>query len=200
MSLVGIDAPGSSGKSTFASRLASHLGNAQVVRMDDLQGEAGFHAGPGGWVWGRLEEEVIKPLLRGEQARFRVYEWGTRMIGAAEKSIEPSGIVVIDGLYSTRAELRSYYDFRIWVECPFEIKRGRALARHAHTRPVDEIDAWIREERAYIERDQPQARAHLIVSGSRETDAPEESFVVLELDLKVRSMSVGTLAASADAP
>ena len=171
MLLVGVDAPGSSGKSTFAERLALCCGNAQVVRMDDLQGEGGGQAGPNGWVWGRLEREVIEPLLRGDHARFRVYDWSTRTIGAVEEVVKPSGIIIVDGLYSTRRELRGYYDFRIWVECPFNIKRERALERHARTRTSAEIDSWMTEERAYIARHTPQEHAHLVVSGASELDA-----------------------------
>lgn len=178
--LVGIDAPGSSGKSTFAGRLADALGDAQVVCMDDLQGGAGdaTSTDPNGWGWGRLETDVIQPVLRGERIEYLVYDWDTRSIGSKVRVVEPSGVLILEGLYTTRPELRSYYDFRIWIDCPFDIKRARALSRHARSRTVAEIDSWIVAERAYVDEHRPQAFADLIVSGTQQTATPAETFVV----------------------
>lgn len=88
--------------------------------------------------------------------------------------IEPFGVVILEGLYSTRTKLRDHYDFRIWVDCPFDIKRERALARRAHTRSVAEIESWIDSERAYIAAHQPEKFADLIVSGRRKPRLPKK--------------------------
>jgi hypothetical protein len=75
--LVAIDGPGGAGKSVFAERLARHLCNAPVIHTDDFAS----------WdnpveCWGRLEDEVLNPVERGEwPVRFRAYDWEARRLG-----------------------------------------------------------------------------------------------------------------------
>jgi uridine kinase len=171
VTVIGVDGAGSAGKSTFARRLSTALGGIDVITMDDLQGGE-QPAGPSGWGWGRLRDEVLVPLSTGEQVRYRVFDWGERKIGSKVNVVEPVGIVIVEGLYSARNELQDFYDFIVWIHCPADVKRTRARARHVN-RPAEEIDRWITEEAWYARDHNTIAYADLVVDGTGTNDNEE---------------------------
>ncbi|MFE1500254.1 uridine kinase, partial [Streptomyces albidoflavus] len=74
--LIGVDGHAGSGKSTLAARLSAALGDAPVLHLDDLATHEELFA------WdGRLREQVIDPLSRGETASYRPYDWRLRRFG-----------------------------------------------------------------------------------------------------------------------
>ena len=102
--LVAVDGPGSAGKSTFSRKLADSILGSQLVTMDDLQG------GGSGWQWQRLRDDVITPLRNNQIAEYAKYDWGARAISSEILSVEPQGIIIIEGLSSFRSELTDLYD------------------------------------------------------------------------------------------
>src|SRR5262249_27432818 len=113
----------------------------------------------------RLRREVLEPLRRGQTARYRRYDWAAdEMAGMSE--VSPHGVVIVEGVYSSRRELAILYDLRIWVECPRELRLSRGLARGGETaRKLWEED-WMPSEDRYLEEHRPQERADAVVSGT----------------------------------
>ncbi|EFE80098.1 conserved hypothetical protein [Streptomyces albidoflavus] len=74
--LIAVDGHAGSGKTTFAGQLAGALGGAPVLHLDDLA----THEEPFAWT-ARLREQVLAPLGRGEEARYRPYDWHRRAFG-----------------------------------------------------------------------------------------------------------------------
>jgi uridine kinase len=152
--LVGIDGAGGSGKSTLAATLSE-----KIVTTDD------FITAP--WQWydfERLRAEVVDPLLRDEPARYRARSWDDG--GLKElKSVEPGGIVVIEGVAALDRRLRDAYDYRIWVETPREICFRRGLERDGDD-ALPLWEAWSEKEQHYWATQKPREVADVVVDGS----------------------------------
>lgn len=104
--LVAIDGPG-----RIDGEIAAILEPSAVVRMDEFARPADAELDPQeayelSYDWARLVEDVLDPIAVGEVGR----------VGTAE--VRPRGLVVIDGPFSTRPQLRGYYDLMVWVDGP----------------------------------------------------------------------------------
>ncbi|MFD3820122.1 uridine kinase [Streptomyces rubiginosohelvolus] len=119
--LVAVDGHAGSGKSTFAARLAAALGGAPVLHLDDLA----THEELFGWT-GRLREQVLLPLSRGERARYAPYDWTERRFGPA-RALEPAPVVLVEGVGAGRREVRPWLAALCWMELDRETswERGR---------------------------------------------------------------------------
>ena len=110
-----------------------------VVHVDDFFlpiarrpcGEPSAKPVGGDFDWPRLREEVLLPLRSGQVARYHRYDWELDAV-AEVRDLSPGGVVIVEGIYSSRRELADLYDFRVWVECPREIRLARRCA-HART-------------------------------------------------------------------
>lgn len=152
--LVGIGGHGGAGKST----LAEALPGAQVVQTDAFWDGAGFDLA-------RLCREVLEPLLRGETARYAAYDWDTRA-PAGERTVEPCGLVVIEGVCALHRMFRDAYQVRVWVEAPRDLRLARGVARDGEAARSVWVERWMPSEDRYVERDDPAPSAHVIVDGS----------------------------------
>jgi uridine kinase len=169
--LIGIDGCGGSGKTQLASELLDALHDAQVVHMDDfhLPSAKRFSmADPKlvGWQfdWKRLEREVLAPLESGQQARYQRYDWPTDDL-AEWHEFQSSGAVIIEGIFALRKELSGYYDLRLWVDCPRDVRLQRGLMRDGEAARSQWENDWMKEEDRYVAEHLPHRRAHRIISG-----------------------------------
>jgi uridine kinase len=169
--LLAIDGHSGAGKSSLAGALQGARPDAVVVHTDDFyrpldpQYRASLDAA-GGYAeyydWQRLEAQVLRPLSRGGPARYRKYDWGSNDLGEWGE-IKPSGLVIVEGCYSARPELRSYYDAIVLVVTPpAERERRQRLRDDANN---EWLDRWDAAERLYMERSGLSNYADLVVSG-----------------------------------
>ena len=154
--IVAVDGRGGAGKSTLAEQLAHELG-ATVVHTDDFAS----WDDPLDW-WPALLEQVLEPLARGEAATFVPNSWG-----GPEKervTVEPGGVVVLEGVTASRAAFRPYLAYSIWVETPRELCLARGLERDGEAMRA-QWEAWMAAEDAYIEAERPHEHADAVVRG-----------------------------------
>lgn len=172
--LIGVDAPGGAGKSTFARSLQCVLPAAKVVEMDDffLPSDARLpRASPEKPIGGdfdcqRVSRQVLEPLSGNQPALYQRYDWDTDRL-AEWHTIAPGGIVLVEGCYALHQELAPFYDYTIWLECPRELRLARGIARSGEQiRDRWEHDWMVAEDR-YIAAQHPQDRADLVVDSSR---------------------------------
>jgi len=136
--LVALDGRSGAGKSTVSEKIAGRVG-AVVVSSDDFYTGGTFDD----WAsrsskekaalcidWKRLRAEVLEPLLSGNSATWRAFDWKT-WVGLSEHtfSCKPASIIIIDGVYSTRPELADLIDISILVQLPDDIRRDRLKKR-----------------------------------------------------------------------
>ena len=77
-------------------------------------------------------------------------------------------VVILEGIYLFKRELRQHFDLALWVECTFATALERAIARAQEGLPPAETIKAYREiyfpaQRIHFERDNPQAAAAAII-------------------------------------
>ena len=171
--LVCVDGPSGAGKSAVADQLAAALAAlttppVPVVHTDDLLD---------GWsdqltFWPRLGAGVLGPLRRGEAGRFRRYDWLAGRFSDHWVTVPPAPIVLLDGVSTARAEIRSQLTMSIFVTAPAELRLRRALDRDgdAIRRYLDE---WRVGEDRHFAADRTAEHADLVVDGAPEVSHDE---------------------------
>jgi uridine kinase len=148
---VGIDGGGGAGKTTFAAALATKLGGQiRIVHVDDFQHHADLHRPfrVGDVVYenfdfDRLTQEALGPI----ETQFDV----------------ESTIVIVEGIGSLGTALRGYFDYKIWLDAPIELRRLRGKNRDGAGWAHVWNDRYIPEDEQYQIEQHPQAAADFIV-------------------------------------
>jgi uridine kinase len=171
--VVAIDGPSCAGKSTLTGELARLRGDVAIVEGDDFYRPLNestraaltpIEAVDLLFDWERLRDQVLAPLIRGEDAQYRRYDWTAERLGDDVATVAAQGVVVVEGCYVGRPALRGYYDLIVVVEAPRELCLARQVARG-----VDEpaqIERWRAAEDWYFERQHPKRVADLVIDAS----------------------------------
>ena len=139
--VAGIDGAGGAGKSTLARGIEeAFAGCVSTVRCDDfyrpligalLSPQEAYESY---FDWRRLRDEALIPLRNGQPARYQRYDWSTDRL-AEWIDVEPREMVLVEGVFSTRPELRAMIDVAIFIETPREERLRRMLARPQPSAP-----------------------------------------------------------------
>lgn len=161
--LIAIDGWGGAGKSRLAAELEKRLPAVAVIHTDDF-------AGPQqpSWDWQRFAREALDPLLTDRQARFQRYDWNRDQLGDWD-DVPTGGIVIVEGISSSRQELGPVWDLIIWVECSRELRLRRGIERDGEALRWKWETVWMPEEEAYVRAQDPIGRADVIVDGGDAT-------------------------------
>ena len=178
--LIGIVGPGGAGKSTFAAALARRLQQERisvaVVRMDDFflpstQRPAGCGADKplgGDFDWQRLRDQVLIPLAHNQPASYQRYDWPTDML-AEWQTLAGCQVVIVEGVYALRHELRALYGLTIWIDCPRPIRLARGIVRDGETARAQWEHDWMPAEDHYIATERPHLTANFYVTNADPT-------------------------------
>jgi len=161
--IVAVDGLGGAGKSSLAHRLAQEL-DARIIHTDDFAS----WATPVDW-WPDLIELALKPLAAGKPARYQPTSWG----GEEHEPvvIDPTGIVILEGVTASREAFRPYLAYSIWIETPRELRLQRGLERDGEDARA-QWEEWMEAEDGYIERERPAARADTVLRGDQDLWIP----------------------------
>jgi uridine kinase len=159
--IVAIDGRGGSGKSELADRLSRRLDASHVVHTDDFA-----RPNVAGWEWERLRAQVLEPVLADRPGRYQRYDW---VVDAPAEwhDVPVAGTLIVEGISSMLDELGAYWDFAVWVECPYELRLRRGVERDGEAMRPTWTDVWMPAEDAYVEAQRPDLRADVVVDGSR---------------------------------
>jgi len=152
--LVGIGGHGCAGKTT----LARMIPGAQCVATDEFWTGDGFDID-------RIWAEVLAPLSRGDAARFASYDWPAQK-PRDPRTVEPKGIVIIEGVCALHRTLRDAYDVRVWVDAPPDVRIARAMLRDGEAARAVWVERWMPSEDRYVARDDPVSSAHLVIANA----------------------------------
>lgn len=175
--LIGVDGHAGSGKSTFAGRLATALGDAPVLHLDDIATHEEFFA----WT-GRLLRQVVEPLSRSETARYTPYDWTARAFGPV-RELPPAPVILLEGVGAGRRALRPYLARLLWMELP----RDEAWTR-GRRRDGEALNGfwaeWVAAERRHFAEDpsrpfadllvRQSSKGYVVISGTTETPGPDQ--------------------------
>ena len=169
--LIGIDGCGGAGKSTFAAELSSSLGLAPVIHIDDFYKPSqdrslitSSHPVGSQFDWQRLERDVLKPLHADGEANYQRYDWNMDCL-SDWRNIRALSPIIVEGIYALRPELSMYYNLRLWIECPRDIRLKRGLERDGEHARSQWEDEWMKDEDRYVASCNPHLRAHKIIQG-----------------------------------
>ncbi len=170
--LVAVDGMGGAGKSTFAAELSARLPGSSLIELDDfyrpMTEEERASLPPRDAYeryldWRRVLDEALEPLSGRLPARFRRRDWITGSL-AEWREVAPGGVVIVEGVYSTRPEFRPLLAAAVYVDTPREQRAARMTARRYED--LDWLDHWMAAEDWYVENLRPAERADLVVDGS----------------------------------
>ncbi len=170
---IAIDGCAGAGKSTLARGIAARLSAAAIVRTDHFFRPLSEY--PAGsltperayelyFPWTRMRDEALMPLSLGQRAVYRRHEWTTNAPGELI-TIDPARIVIVEGVYSSRPELRHLLDAAIFVDAPPDLRRKRLVDR-APGEDTGWIAPWTAAEDWYLDALHPRDRADLVLSST----------------------------------
>lgn len=184
--IVGISGIDGSGKSTYADSLAGSLRERGLavgqVHLDDfLHPKKIRHANPNqiegyyeeNFDFRSLVEAVLDPVRGAVSVRSRlpILELETDQILEQDLSFDGPGVMIVEGVFLFRRELRQKFDVRIWLEISFESAMERILGRRRDKRYGDAEAIRTRYEerffptqRFHLERDRPVESADVVIT------------------------------------
>ncbi len=111
----------------------------------------------------RLIAQVLDPLTKSEEGCYQRYDWDLDKL-AEWHAVSPHATIVVEGTYSTSAMLRHYFSYRVWVECPYDTRLERGVARDGEAMRATWTGHWMPAEDRYVALEDPVA-SHLVVDG-----------------------------------
>jgi len=198
--LVAIDGRSAAGKTTLADELAAHL-RAQgrpVLRssLDDFHPPghkyrsserrytpATYYAE--GYSYAAFRQLVLDPLRPGGSRRCRLALWDSfNDVALPEEWIDaPNNVImIIDGAFLLRPDLRQYWDYVIWLQIDWETMLERVAKRDVAWVGSAEIvieryrTFWIPMHEYYEAEVEPTRFANIIVD-NRQPEEPLEAVI-----------------------
>jgi len=187
---IAVDGVDGAGKSVFADELSRTLAErgAPVIRAS----VDGFHnppevryrlgrASPEGFFrdsydYAQMRTVLLEPLCPSGSRIFRrtVYDINTESpIDAADEYAEPGSILLMDGIFLHRPELRGRWDYSVFLDVPFDISFSR-MAKRDRTLPDPAAGSnrrYLEGQRLYLAECVPRAHASVVID-NRNLDAP----------------------------
>jgi len=180
--LVALDGRIGAGKSTLAAAVGAAL-QAAIVPGDDffaaeITAEGWNGRSPAERVrdaidWRRLRRTALEPLLAGKPAVWRPFDFGageradgTYPMSPSTVRRDPAPVIVLDGAYSTRAELADLVDLSILVEIPESLRLARLTARDSPAFLAAWHARWDVAEDYYFTHLRPPDSFDLVIDGS----------------------------------
>ena len=185
---VAIDGVDGVGKTTLAEELVEPLARTgrQIIRAS----VDGFHRpraaryrrgadSPEGYFldsfdYSALTAELLDPLGPDGARRFRSAAFDYRTdepVNAPRQTARADAILLFDGVFLQRSELANSWDFRIWVEAPFDVTVPRAVRRDAagdHEAPLEAKyrRRYVPGQIMYLTQCSPRETADVIVNNA----------------------------------
>lgn len=183
---VAIDGPDGAGKTHFADQLAGvlHSRHSQATVRVSIDGfhnrravryQQGRDSPLGFWTdsydYERFRRDVLEPFAPAGSRQFRraSYSHATDEILHPEPEIaEPSAVLLVDGIFLQRVELREQWDLTVFLDATF-IQTAQRMALRDGT-PSDPEDPRMRRyvegQREYFRQCDPQQRADILIDNN----------------------------------
>ncbi|MBR2902103.1 MAG: (d)CMP kinase [Clostridia bacterium] len=167
--VIAIDGPAASGKSTLGRMLQQILG-AGVVHMDDfflpgeLRTEERLSEAGGNIHYERFVEQVLPYVSDPKEFSYQVFDCSAMAMGEM-RTVSQSGYRIVEGSYSHHPRFGNFADLRIFIEIDAELQKQRIINRNGEALWKMFHKAWIPLENKYFENFAIKLAADLVVSG-----------------------------------
>jgi uridine kinase len=182
---VGVDGVDGAGKTMFADELAEvlRLSGRPIIRAS----VDGFHNpklvryqrgrnSPEGFFhdsydYSALRAVLLDPLSPGGSHRYRLAAFDHRSdtpVSRAAQTAQPQSILIFDGIFLHRAELRDYWDFSIFLDVSFDISMSRCFQRGGGSPDphAPENRRYVEGQRLYLRSCEPRHHATLTIDNN----------------------------------
>lgn len=156
--LVTLDGRSGAGKTRLAGELATALGGAPVLHLDDLYpGWDGLAAAPP-----RAAKWIAAPLVAGRAARWRGWDWAADASGTWRET-PWAPIVLLEGCGAGTAPLRPYTSTALWADAPARVRARRLRTRADWSEYAPHHTRWTAQEDALYAADGTPGHADVVV-------------------------------------
>ena len=171
--LVVIDGRSGSGKTVLTEKIGKQFG-ATIILGDNFYSGGSFQDWEkksiqekidGCIDWKRMRVEVLEPLLSGKVARWSTCNWET-LLGLSKDKITsvPSAVIILDGAYSNRPELKDLIDLSFLVEIDDKVRRERLLKREGSDFMKQWHSVWDEAEDYYFSKVSPPSSFNVVIN------------------------------------
>lgn len=186
---VAIDGVDASGKSTLADELAPAVEahGRPVIRasIDSFHNPAATRwrrgaTSPEGYYLDSFDHDaligaLLEPLGPGGSLAFRRAVFDHRTDEPVQAPLERGGsdsVLILDGVFLLRPELRGYFEFSVFLRADFEVTVARAKVRDLDLfGSVDDVqrryqERYVPGQRLYLEQVQPERWASVVIDNN----------------------------------
>jgi hypothetical protein len=173
--VIAIDGRGGAGKTTLAERFRTVVPNSAIVHTDDV---AWNHAC---FDWGALlAQHILQPLHRGAAVDFRPDAWIAHDRPGSITVPAGADVIWVEGTGIIRDELAPWLDASVWMQGDLDEQERRLIDRDGDSpEQLAHVANWMLEELPFLLREQPWARATMIVAGPPQIDHDPDTEVVV---------------------
>ena len=180
---VAIDGVDGAGKTTFADELADTIESRPIIRasVDFFHNPRAIRYRQGkdsplgffedSYNYDQLFGLLLNPLSPGGSGRFHTKAFDHRIdacVESPELCAEPESILLFDGIFLHRAELRDIWEYSIYLDVDFENSIPRCALRGEGNPDPDAEQNWryIEGQKIYIRNCQPRKWASIVVDNN----------------------------------
>jgi uridine kinase len=179
---VGIDGVDGAGKTYFANELAEVIeatGRRTIRASVDsfhnpraIRYRRGRNSPEGFFLdsydYPRLEAVLLDPLGPGGNGRYRTAAFDHRIDAAVlvpEEEASAGDVLVFDGIFLHRPELRSHWDFSVFLEVGFAVSIPRGAQRGEGSPDPDAAEnrRYVEGQRIYLRECEPKRHATMVI-------------------------------------
>jgi len=118
-----------------------------------------------------LFDQLVLPLRDARSVRVEA-DFAEETATAYRKQLwefDDVDVIVLEGIYLLKRELRAHYDLSLWIDCSFETALERALARGQEGLPPEETvrayrTIYFPAQEIHFARDEPRSAASVVVA------------------------------------
>ena len=152
--ILAIDGYCGSGKTYYSKLISEHFG-ASIVHCDDFflpkQMRTPERLGEmGGNVHYERLAEVLGRVRQGKSFTYQAYDCSTDSF--VDRYFEATDVVVVEGSYALRSNLRQYYDVEILLTVDKVTQYNRLLQREGKEGIINFVNKWIPLENNYFDQ------------------------------------------------
>lgn len=162
--IVGIDGLGGAGKSAITELLKTQLQNSnyypvvlhiddfiypRYIRYDEFKEEWYCYYNIQ-WRYDYLIKEILLPVREGIEIdkQVELYEKENDLYILEQIKIPQGSILLIEGIFLQRKEIKEYFDYMVYIELPKDIRLSRVINRDTYI--GDDKDIKLKYERRYF--------------------------------------------------
>ena len=183
--LVAIDGGGGAGKTTFATKLQKEIVGSSIVKIDDFYRPPQLRSpvmstqviNPN-FDWDRFRTLVLEAVKNDKDINYQLYDFGVGTLSGKSISIPRGAIIIVEGVWSLQEAFADFYDYRIWLEAPKEIRLERGLMRDGEGMRKEWEQEWIPADQYYQKTSQPHLKADCVID-SDSSDFQNNKIVLL---------------------